>query len=75
MKSFDEIEKVILDPPSMSALVDVLAELRRVWDKQTPHKMTAEERNNWRCPVCKAYIYGVQDRYCPHCGQAIDWSE
>lgn len=43
-------------------------------EKQVPHKMTAEDRNDWRCPVCRAYIYGVQDRYCPHCGQALDWS-
>lgn len=34
----------------------------------------------WICPNCDGYLcnYGDEDYqggYCPHCGQALDWSE
>ena len=25
----------------------------------------------WRCPVCGVELHGT--RYCPDCGQALDW--
>lgn len=67
MKSFDALEKVLIDPPSMSALVDVLTELRRVWDKQIPKKPTKQlimDSMVWFCSVCNdvvrssAHLYG-----------------
>ena len=27
-----------------------------------------------RCALCSTYLHYI-DRYCPNCGQAIDWSE
>nr|DAH63550.1 MAG TPA: DNA-directed RNA polymerase [Caudoviricetes sp.] len=30
----------------------------------------------WNCPKCDEFhMAHVPDKYCSHCGQAIDWSE
>ena len=45
-------------------------------EKQIPKKPddTYEDSLDDECAVCGTYIF-ERDRYCPRCGQAIDWSE
>lgn len=45
-------------------------------EKQIPKKPddTYEDSLDDECAVCGTYIF-ERDRYCPRCGQAIDWGE
>ncbi len=57
-------------------------------EKQTgkkPYGDKSDERTLWKCPDCK-YIFvtefpdmslygGRQSKYCPECGQKIDWGD
>lgn len=40
-------------------------------------KIVLRKFHDLRCPVCKGYVETEVDeyRYCPTCGQRIDWSE
>lgn len=53
-----------------------------------PHEIKKIESDNWHCPVCdgwvgerlylpfRAKVHDQQiEKFCPKCGQAIDWSE
>ena len=47
-------------------------------EKQIPKKpILLRKFHDLRCPVCKGYVETEVDeyRYCPTCGQRIDWSE
>ena len=43
-------------------------------DKQIPRKIIKSDAFSHRgvCRFCNTY---VKDRYCPHCGQKIDWGD
>lgn len=42
--------------------------------KKKPEKMDElSHRIFYQCSVCKLHIY-QDDKYCRHCGQAIDWT-
>lgn len=46
-------------------------------EKQTPKKpMIAKDRNGRSrdCPACNGHLPIQHFRYCPHCGQLVDWS-
>lgn len=44
-------------------------------EKQIPKKPIFNFRNGcWYCSMCRRAVSSVQ-KYCEHCGQAIDWSE
>lgn len=48
-----------------------------------PYKRKEHKQNDYYCSVCKRYLgddmelkYAcLQPSYCPHCGQALDWSD
>ena len=52
-----------------STVFDKLAEANK---KQIPAKVDTTA-SCWRCPVCGMELHGT--RYCPDCGQALDWGE
>ncbi len=48
-------------------------------DKATPKKVIVDSKFNTHCPNCNEIqvfgYYQINNKYCPHCGQAIDWSD
>lgn len=51
----------------------VAKEALRKTIKKKPEKMDElSHRIFYQCSVCKLHIYH-DDKYCRHCGQAIDW--
>ena len=61
-----------------------LEELREAREKQVPkkavfvHPIQLNDGGDYMCPTCKTgtilNAYGGKSKYCPWCGQAIDWS-
>ncbi len=51
----------------------IAEELIEALKKQTPKKPLYIGLDN-ACSECETYIF-EKDKYCPRCGQAIDWSE
>lgn len=59
-------------------------ELREAREKQVPkkavfvHPIQLNDGGDYMCPACKTgtilNAYGGKSKYCPWCGQAIDWS-
>lgn len=48
-------------------------------DKATPKKLVAT-RHTRRCPSCNRQISNINNshqniKFCPNCGQALDWGE
>ena len=47
--------------------------IREALEKQIPKKL---KDNGWLyCPFCGRDVLMDKFDYCPHCGQALDWSE
>lgn len=56
-----------------------------VLEKQIPKRAISTYIGNYKCPTCESYIDITDDdlhvyeivppKYCPNCGQALDWSE
>lgn len=48
-----------------------------------PDKRKEHKQNDYYCAVCRYYLgdemelkfAGLQPKFCPSCGQALDWSE
>lgn len=48
-----------------------------------PDKRKGHKQNDYYCAVCRYYLgdemelkfAGLQPKFCPNCGQALDWSE
>ena len=48
-----------------------------------PDKYKGHKQNDYYCAVCRYYLgdemelkfAGLQPKFCPNCGQALDWSE
>lgn len=48
-----------------------------------PNKCKGHKQNDYYCAVCRYYLgdememkfAGLQPKFCPDCGQALDWSE
>lgn len=48
-------------------------------ERAAPKKVTVDTKHNTHCPVCGEIqvfgYYNVNNKYCPHCGQSLDWSD
>lgn len=48
-----------------------------------PYKRKEHKQNDYYCAVCRYYLgdemelkfVGLQPKFCPNCGQALDWRE
>ena len=48
-----------------------------------PYKRKEHKQNDYYCAVCRYYLgdemelkfAGLQPKFCPECGQALDWSD
>ena len=53
--------------------------LQELVDKATPKKIIQKQVKHWidyHCPSCNHKLRrDTQYKYCPHCGQALDWSD
>lgn len=76
--------------PSDNEIYEVMATLRELVERATPKKPEIKElirkdnyrdgtnipRYDWWCPNCNLeHMSGNDFKYCPSCGQALDWSE
>ena len=73
--------------PSDNEIYDSMATLREIVNKETPKKPldVCTPVVKWGlCPVCKGELNKLggkpnrvfsNQKYCPDCGQALDWSE
>ncbi len=67
----DRFYDCVLDDKVCELAIDSL-------ERQIPKKpIVLRKFHDLRCPVCKGYVETEVDeyRYCPTCGQRIDWSE
>lgn len=56
--------------------------IKNALEKQIPKK-PYKRQNDYYCTVCRRYLGDkmelkhacLQPEYCPHCGQALDWSD
>lgn len=72
---------------SVNEIGDSMATLREIVNKETPKKLldVCTPVVKWGlCPVCKGELNKLggkpnrvfsNQKYCPDCGQALDWSE
>lgn len=76
--------------PSDNEIFDSMDTLRELVDKETPKKPEIKElirknnyrdernipRYDWWCPNCHLeHMSGNDLKYCPTCGQALDWRD
>lgn len=76
--------------PSDKEIYDSMDTLRELVERATPKKPEIKElirkdnyrdgtnvpRYDWWCPNCNLeHMSGNDFKYCPSCGQALDWSE
>lgn len=76
--------------PSDNEIYEAMATLRELVERATPKKPEIKElirkdnyrdgtnipRYDWWCPNCNLeHMSGNDFKYCPSCGQALDWSE
>lgn len=76
--------------PSDKEIYDSMDTLRELVERATPKKQEIKElirkdnyrdgtnipRYDWWCPNCNLeHMSGNDFKYCPSCGQALDWSE
>lgn len=63
-----------------------LAITQKAIEKQIPkkpYKRKEHKQNDYYCAVCRYYLgdemelkfAGLQPKFCPNCGQALDWSD
>lgn len=63
----------------MNDLKEALSVFNWLVHKETPKKPDfvvyddCEWLGSWRCPSCNGTVE-VNQNYCPHCGQHLDWS-
>lgn len=84
------VRKDLNQLPSDNEIFDSMTTLRELVDKETPKKPEIKElirkdnyrdgtnipRYDWWCPNCNLeHMSGNDFKYCPSCGQALDWSE
>ena len=43
-------------------------------EKQIPKKVITSNEQEY-CPVCNYFVPPPCEKYCSHCGQALDWSD
>lgn len=75
---FDEL---IMAVPFTSAEARYIPKIKIALEKQTPKKPNIHGHREGReinsisytCPVCNQHI--SREKYCKHCGQALDWSD
>ena len=82
----EAIELIEYELPFTSGIIEkALNTIRNRVDKRTPKKpIWRDDRGGFMCiccPDCKdvlatkdKYAYARQYKYCPFCGQALDWS-
>lgn len=83
-ESVDLIENIIKDGASYVGgythvdIKEAIDALNLMYAKTIPKRPTGilndRLRFRWSCPTCKE-IHNSIFRYCPECGQAIDWEE
>ena len=73
--TFEDVKRIRQNPTAedcdnkeLSKLIDIALE------KQIPKKVIEYRLGGFCCSDCKAIVYPTTI-YCPHCGQALDWSE
>lgn len=71
---YERIKNFFIEP--------VIKPLRDLIEKATPKKPILGHADKdlsyyeWNCPTCDEFhMSHVIEKYCSHCGQAIDWSE
>lgn len=81
------VRKDLNQLPSGNEIFDSMTTLRELVDKETPKKPldVCTPVVKWGlCPVCKGELNKLggkpnrvfsNQKYCPDCGQALDWSE
>lgn len=74
-------ERIDIDRERLTAAIDVLKEAAQFRIKREPIRNEYEVKTTFGmmkntymcCPNCECVSYGVYS-FCPHCGQALDWS-
>ncbi|WP_317414177.1 hypothetical protein [Holdemanella porci] len=84
------VRKDLNQLPSDNEIFDSMDTLRELVERATPKKPEIKElirkdnyrdgtnipRYDWWCPNCNLeHMSGNDFKYCPSCGQALDWSE
>lgn len=84
------VRKDLASLPSDNEIYEAMATLRELVERATPKKPEIKElirkdnyrdgtnipRYDWWCPNCNLeHMSGNDFKYCPSCGQALDWSE
>lgn len=85
---FNEIIKIAQESGISELILINKEKIIEILQKQIPKKPKNFFRNmyaqEYLCPFCKIriiskingeFIAGSKDKYCSHCGQAIDWSD
>lgn len=71
---------------SKEALIECREVIHKALEKQIPkkpYKRKEHKQNDYYCAVCRYYLgdemelkfVGLQPKFCPNCGQALDWSD
>ena len=74
-------ERMDIDRDRMAAAIDVVKDAAQFRIKREPIRKECEVKTTFGmiesaymcCPNCECVPYGVYS-FCPHCGQALDWS-
>ena len=85
--SLDNFVKALSHFTNFKSIHDWKSDLQELIDKVTPKAPNFEHSGQrspdgvsvimffkYNCPCCKSRISRI-DKFCPECGQAIDWSE
>ena len=72
-------ERMDIDRDRLTAAIDVVKDAAQFRIKQAPKTQYYENQsgeNGYKpfCPRCDSRVFEISNQYCPHCGQALDWS-
>lgn len=63
-------------------LGEAIMQLQELVDKETSMQVIVtwcgqddEDYYSYFCPICNNDLYGEEEKYCPNCGQKLDWRD
>jgi len=74
LKSIDE-QEAECERMDITYSPDYFAVIREALEKQIPKKPVGVDFDMVGCASCRMVVVKRTDKWCPNCGQALDWSD
>ena len=81
-EAYNWIEGCVYSVFNFNTKIEELFTIKELVKKETPIQVIVnwfgqddEDYYSYFCPMCNNDLYGEEEKYCPNCGQKLDWFE